>query len=43
MAYLVHKYFKENKDQHEKYYYYKITEKNKWLKKPSPIKMYQAT
>ena len=38
MPYLVHKYFKKNKDQHEKNYYHKITEENKWLKKLSPIK-----
>ena len=42
MPYLVHKYFKKNKDEHEKYYR-KITEENKWLKKLSPIKMYQTT
>ena len=40
---MVHKYFKKNKDQHKKNYYRKITEENKWLKKLSPIKMYQTT
>ena len=39
MPCLVHKYFKENKDQHERKYYRTITEENKWLKKLSPIKM----
>ena len=44
ITYLVHKYFKKkNKDQHEKKYYRKITEENKWSKKLSPIKMYQTT
>ena len=38
MPYLVHKYFKKNKDQHEKNYFRKITEENKWFKKHSPIK-----
>ena len=41
--YLLHKYFKTNKDKPEKNYYRKITEENKWLKKLSPIKMYQTT
>ena len=43
MPYQVYKYFKKNKDQHEKNYYRKRTEENKWLKKLSPIKMYQTT
>ena len=38
MPYLVHKYFKKNKDRHEKNYYRKINEENKWFKKHSPIK-----
>ena len=41
IPYFVHKYFKKNKDQHEKNYYRKVTEENKWLKKLSQIKMYQ--
>ena len=41
--YLVHKYFKRNKDQHEKNYYRKIIEENKWLKKLSLVKIYQKT
>ena len=40
---MLHKYFKTNKDEPEKNYYRKITEENKWLKKLSPIKMYQTT